>query len=229
MKEDWRIPELAPVLAGADHVDVKVVESRASLREFLAAMIAYQPGWVTFLYGVRMVLVRFLGLRQPGVPQALQLAPAAVPMTPGRKLAFFTVRGAAEDRYWVGDAADKHLTGTLVVVAAPLGDGRRRFYVVTVVHYHNWAGPVYFNLIRPSTISSSGAWPRRGRVAWPPRRLNNTSVAACPHRNNEKAAPVTRPGSLFVKHLRRSGRVTVCRGAQGWGIMLVMTEKKLTN
>jgi hypothetical protein len=168
VNEDWRIPELAPVLAGVDHVDVKVVESRASLREFLAAMLAYQPGWVTFLYGVRRVLVRFLGLRQPGVPHALRLTPAAVPMTPGRKLAFFQVQGAAEDRYWVGAAADKHLTGTLAVVAAPPGAGRRRFYVVTVVHYHNWAGPVYFTLIRPfhhlvvGRMAQAGAGRRAG-------------------------------------------------------------------
>ncbi|MCP4630164.1 MAG: DUF2867 domain-containing protein [bacterium] len=24
-----------------------------------------------------------------------------------------------------------------------------RFYVITVVHYKHWTGPVYFNLIRP--------------------------------------------------------------------------------
>jgi len=30
-----------------------------------------------------------------------------------------------------------------------LADGRKRFHIGTAVHYHNWAGPVYFNVIRP--------------------------------------------------------------------------------
>ena len=44
---------------------------------------------------------------------------------------------------------DTHLTAALVVVAHPLNFGRRRFEVITVVHYHRWTGPVYFNVIRP--------------------------------------------------------------------------------
>src|SRR2546425_5121666 len=35
-----------------------------SMREFIAAMMSYQPGWVTFLYRIRAVFVRFLGMRQ---------------------------------------------------------------------------------------------------------------------------------------------------------------------
>ncbi len=39
-----RIPALAPVLEGADHIDVKVVIGVVSLRAFLAASLGYQPG-----------------------------------------------------------------------------------------------------------------------------------------------------------------------------------------
>ncbi len=49
-----RIPALAPVLEGADHIDVKVVIGAVNLRAFLAASLGYQPGWVTGLYRVSL-------------------------------------------------------------------------------------------------------------------------------------------------------------------------------
>src|SRR5262249_3833971 len=149
MNVSQRFPELAPVLAGADHVDVKVVEGETTLREFLAAMVAYQPGWVTFLYRIRAVFVGFLGVRQKGIPRPIHLLPHEVPMQPGQRYAFFTVRAAKENRYFVAEIGDLHLKAALCVVREPRQGLRNRFYVVTVVHYRNWASPVYFNVIRP--------------------------------------------------------------------------------
>jgi hypothetical protein len=34
-------------------------------------------------------------------------------------------------------------------VAEPVANGLIRYYIVTIVHYLHWTGPVYFNLIRP--------------------------------------------------------------------------------
>jgi hypothetical protein len=34
-------------------------------------------------------------------------------------------------------------------VAEPLANDLIRYYIVTIVHYLHWTGPVYFNLIRP--------------------------------------------------------------------------------
>ncbi|MCY1016680.1 DUF2867 domain-containing protein [Pyxidicoccus sp. MSG2] len=147
-----RLPEvLRPFAQGADHVDVKTVESEATLREFLAGLMSYQPAWVTALYGVRAVFVRLLGMRQHGLPRPQHLRPEDIPMTPGSAAAFFTVRHAEEEHVWVVAVADKHLEATLAVVVEPepTGGPRRRFHVVTLVHYRNWAGPVYFNVIRP--------------------------------------------------------------------------------
>ncbi|MCY1033654.1 DUF2867 domain-containing protein [Corallococcus sp. BB11-1] len=146
------LPEaLRPFAEGADHVDVKTVESEATLREFLAALMSYQPAWMTALYGVRGVFVRLLGMRQHGVPRPQHLRPEDIPMAPGSAASFFTVRHAEEEHVWVVAATDKHLEATLAVVVepAPGGEARRRFHVVTLVHYRNWAGPVYFNVIRP--------------------------------------------------------------------------------
>ncbi|WNG43620.1 DUF2867 domain-containing protein [Archangium minus] len=144
------LPEvLRPFAKGADHVDVKMVESEASLRAFLAGLLSYQPAWVTALYGVRGVFVRMLGLRQLGVPKARHLRPEDIPMTPGSAAAFFTVRHAEEEHVWVVAATDSHLEATLAVVMEPTSGTQKRFHVVTLVHYRHWTGPVYFNVIRP--------------------------------------------------------------------------------
>jgi hypothetical protein len=155
-----QIPELEPVLRGADHIDVKTVTGNLTMREFIAGMMSHQPAWVTWLFGARAVLVRFLGMKQHGLPRPRKLKD--VPVTPGSKVSFFTVRMAQEERYWVAEAEDSHLKGALVVVVEPLQANIKRFHVVTVVHYHNWAGPIYFNIIRPFHHVVVGSMVRAG-------------------------------------------------------------------
>ncbi|MEP7286802.1 MAG: DUF2867 domain-containing protein [Chloroflexota bacterium] len=144
-----RFPQLASLYDKADHVDVKVVEGNVNLRAFVAGMMNYQPAWVTALYGVRAVFVRFLGMRQEGIPKAPALRTETIPMIPGERASFFTVEMAKEDQYWVVRIDDSHLKAALGVVVEPLQNGLKRFHVITIVHYHNWTGPVYFNVIRP--------------------------------------------------------------------------------
>ncbi|WUH99984.1 DUF2867 domain-containing protein [Spirillospora sp. NBC_00431] len=143
------ISELTPLLSEADHVDVKTATSDASLREFVAGAMSWRPAWMRALFRARAVLARLLRLRDPDVPLGGTLRPEDISFTVGDKIAFFTVAAAAEDRYIVLEAADNHLTGHLTVVTAPTADGPARFEVVTVVKYHRWTGPLYFNLIRP--------------------------------------------------------------------------------
>jgi len=143
------IPELAALLAGADHVDVEVAESDRSLREFVAATIGWQPGWMRVLFGVRAGFARLLRLRHPVVLRSRRQRPEEIPFAEGGKVGFFTVVAAVEDRYLLLAAADNHLTGYLAFVAEPAAGERRRFQVITVVTYHRWTGPLYFNLIRP--------------------------------------------------------------------------------
>ncbi len=144
-----KVAALRPILQGADHIDVKVVEGDVSLRQFIAGLLNYAPGWLTMLYRVRGGFVRLLGMRQEGVPRAPHMDAAAVPMTVGAGASFFTVRLAEDGVYWVASAGDRHLDATLGVVAEPLSGRQQRFHVLTVVHYRNWAGPVYFTVIRP--------------------------------------------------------------------------------
>jgi len=81
-----RQPELASLLEHADHVDVKTVIGSVDLRTFLANMFSYQPDWITALYGVRAVFVRFLGLRQIGIPRRQYLKPENIPMQAGQQV-----------------------------------------------------------------------------------------------------------------------------------------------
>ena len=146
-----QIPQIARLLKDSNHMDVKTIEGQTSLRQFIASMLSYYPGWIVFLYRIRAILVRLLGLVKHPVPEALpRLGPQDVSFVVGETVTFFTVRLAEEQHYWVGETPeDKHLRAYFGVVVEPMGDHHKRFYVVTGVHYKHWTGPVYFNLIRP--------------------------------------------------------------------------------
>lgn len=144
-----QIPQFAALVAAADHMDIKTIEGEVSLRQFIAGFIGYLPPWVKLLYGVRMLFVRLLGMRQERIPQKQALSPEDIPFQPGQKLAFFDVHSAEEERFFIAVASESHLAAYLGFVAEPIDERRRRFYVVTIVHYHRWTGPVYFNVIRP--------------------------------------------------------------------------------
>jgi hypothetical protein len=145
----FRLPEFQPLLAGADYIDVKTVTSQVDLRTFLAGLFNYRPAWLMALYGVRRVFVPFLGMRQGKQTFGPFLTPETVPMKVGKRAAFFTIQMVEEERYWVASNQDKHLTATLGVLVEPLNAQQKRFHVFTVVHYNNWAGPVYFQVIKP--------------------------------------------------------------------------------
>lgn len=144
-------PQILSLMEGADHVDVKVVEGTVSLRQFIAGMLSYYPGWIIFLYGIRAVFVRLLGMKQPARPDdLLRLTPEDIPMTTGEKATFFTLRSAKDEEYWIAETPqDKHLRAYFGIVVEPLNDSLKRFHVITIVHYKHWTGPVYFNAIRP--------------------------------------------------------------------------------
>lgn len=142
-------PTIKALADGADHVDIKHYEGDVSLREFVAGFINYHPKWIQFLYGVRGVFVRVLGMRQTGVPPAPNFRAEDIPMQRGERLAIFKVDDAQEDHYFVASAADTHLIAYVAIIAQPISAGRNRFYVATIVKYRHWTGVVYFNVIRP--------------------------------------------------------------------------------
>lgn len=143
------IPPLAQIARNADHLDVKTYEGEVSMAQFVAGFMNFYPGWMKALYRVRWFFVRLLGMTQDGVPPTLMMRPEDVPMQAGKHASFFKVESAEPERYWLVSADEPHLAAYLCIAAQPITDTRRRFSVVTVVHYHKWTGKVYFNVIRP--------------------------------------------------------------------------------
>ncbi len=140
---------LLPWLVGADHLDVKTVSSRREFAQVLAGVLNFRPAWLRALYALRGILARLLGLaHHPPAPLPAK-GPAALPWRPGEVAGGFRVLTAEPDSLWVGEAADRHLSARLALWAAPPLDGRRRYHLATIVHYRDWRGPLYFNLIRP--------------------------------------------------------------------------------
>jgi hypothetical protein len=146
-----QIPQIAQLLKGSNYIDVKTIEGHTSLRQFIASMLSYYPGWIVFLYRIRAILVKLLGLVKHPAPEALpKLGPQDVSFKVGEAVTFFTVRLAEEKHYWVGETPeDKHLSAYFGVVVEPIEGHLKRFHVATIVYYKHWTGPVYFNLIRP--------------------------------------------------------------------------------
>ncbi|MFC1825531.1 DUF2867 domain-containing protein [Thermodesulfobacteriota bacterium] len=151
MKHLARIEAIGPFLAYADYTDVKMIEGDVSLQSFVASMLSYCPWWLIWLYHIRAVVARLLGLvDQEQLDMPIALEADSVPLLPGETAAFFTVRAAEKDKYWIAETPeDKHLRAYFCVEAETLDDNRKRFHVVTIVHHKHWTGPVYFNLIRP--------------------------------------------------------------------------------
>ena len=146
-----RPKKLDPYFHHADYTDIKSTDGTVSLRQFISGMLSYYPWWIVFLYRIRAVLARMLGLVKHEKPDILpSITPEALSFEPGEMASFFIVRTAEEETYWVAETPeDKHLTAYFGVIAESLGNGRTRFHVLTSVSYIHWTGPVYFNLIRP--------------------------------------------------------------------------------
>ena len=146
-----KIKELDFYFQNVDYTDIKTIEGKKSLREFIAKMLSYYPLWLLLLYQIREILVKALGLVRHEKPDKLPLiAPEDISFIPGENVSFFIVSKAEEDLYWVAETPkDKHLTAYFGVVPEKLENDLTRFYVFTSVKYKNWTGPIYFNLIRP--------------------------------------------------------------------------------
>ena len=143
-----QIEELQPLLKGADHIDVKIVEGNISHEEFISSFLSF-PKWIQFLFKLRLFLAKFFGLQHKSVTDPI-LESKDIPLTIGDSIRSFTVVMVKKNQYWVVESPnDKHLKAYLGVFTEPLQGDNKRFYVVTVVYYKHWTGPVYFNIIRP--------------------------------------------------------------------------------
>ncbi len=146
-----RHPELKTFLSDYDHIDIKTVSGNKSMREFLAGMMSYQPLWLIFLFKLRIIVVRILGLKkQEKLEDVPHVTIDNISFASGENVAFFITRAAKEDEYWVGETPeDKHLEAFVCVVREKIKNNQQQFHVITMVRYRHISGPIYFNLIRP--------------------------------------------------------------------------------
>jgi hypothetical protein len=142
-------PALAALWERADDLHVLTFDSRMQLRDFLAALLSYMPGWMRCLYRVRKGFVALLGANQDGIPEARDILPQDVSFTPGHTAAFFTVIAAQEERFWLAEARDEIITGYLGVVVEDQGQGAHRFHFISGATWRNWRGRLYYTAILP--------------------------------------------------------------------------------
>ncbi len=133
----------------ADHIDIKQYEGEKDLQQFIADMFSYSPFWLSFLYKIRKVFVRLLGMTQEEYIDDICLKPEDISMIPGENVLFFKVKEAKKDQFWIGIGEDKHLSALIGIVLEKTYKGTNQYHIITIVHYRDWSGPVYFNVIRP--------------------------------------------------------------------------------
>lgn len=144
-----QIPAVAARFTGADVTDIKTTDATITVRQFVAGLLSYQPGWVQFMFRVRKASMELLHLAQDGEDKPPALTPENLPVTPGEDAYIFTVVEAQEDRFWIGTMIDDNLDADLLVVAEPLVDGRNRIYAITLVRFNKPMGRLYFRFIEP--------------------------------------------------------------------------------
>lgn len=144
-----RLPGMSGLLDGVDHVDVHSMSGPGSVRALAASITSYRPAWMALLWRVRVWLLRALGHAGHGVPERVLLNEKTLPLSPGDKVGSFEVVRSDGETHWVIEGRENHLDGVVAIVAEPLPEEGNLFHVVTLVHYHDRAGVVYFNLIRP--------------------------------------------------------------------------------
>ncbi|NDV26489.1 DUF2867 domain-containing protein [Desulfovibrio sp. JC010] len=142
------IPQIHKISTSADHVYSHVFDSRRDMDDFLVRLMSYKPGWLVFLYKVRGVLARIMRLKHDEfVNHGLEVSD--YDFNPGGQVDFFNSVDFEAERFWIGEAEDKHLIGYIGVVSEIAENGLYNYHVFTIVRYRHWTGPIYFNLIRP--------------------------------------------------------------------------------
>ncbi|WP_421902512.1 DUF2867 domain-containing protein [Maridesulfovibrio sp.] len=142
------IPQLQKICSNADHIYSVGFDSRRDMEDFLIRLMSYKPGWLTFLYKVRGVLAGIMGLKHDEfMNHGLEVSD--YDFSRGGQVDFFNSIDFEANKFWIGEATDKHLSGYIGVVSEPAETGLNYYHVFTIVHYKHWTGPVYFNLIRP--------------------------------------------------------------------------------
>jgi hypothetical protein len=105
------------------------------------------PVWLQTLFKLRDWLVKPFGLKT-GNPKKNFKQKFEEAIRGGNPLDLMTVPAKTADET-VMRLTDKHLTTELSVHTERLSNNQRKISIITLVHYHNTLGKIYFFLIRP--------------------------------------------------------------------------------
>jgi len=132
----------------ADYLDVFACETISdtlpTTDDIIISFFTDMPGWVNALFKIRNFLVRFVGLKgDEGDISQLEEC-----VRTGGKYGFISVPDK-NDHETVLLLEDKHLNAYLSVHLAETATNKRNVSLITVVHFNNRLGNIYFAVIKP--------------------------------------------------------------------------------
>ena len=104
------------------------------------------PKWVEALFNLRNLLVKPFGLQSDNFEQHVQEFEDCIRNGKSTKLASLSARSENETVICLND---KHLKANMSVLIKDIGAQKKRIYLSTIVHFHNWTGRAYFYAICP--------------------------------------------------------------------------------
>ncbi len=147
-KCDMPQDSLARAFLPADYSDVykcrAVLPQGAGPDDIMVGFWTDFPGWVAALFRLRNFLVRLVGLKGPDQGKIQELERC---IRTGGSYGLASV-AAKNGEQTLLRLSDRHLDALMGVHIAGQGDVKE-VYAVTLVHYHNRLGRVYFFFVRP--------------------------------------------------------------------------------
>lgn len=113
--------------------------------DLLIAFWGMDKGWVDSLFKLRNALVKPLGLKSGDKDRGLGMAEC---IRKGGSYSFASVTDKSANETVIS-LNDKHLKAYLSANISEAENNRKRISLITVVHFHNWLGYVYFYAIMP--------------------------------------------------------------------------------
>lgn len=142
--EDSQVNKYLP----ADYSDVFACETISNALptpdDIVISLFTDMPGWVNALFKLRHFLVRFVGLKG-GDSDTNRLKEC---IRTGGRYGFVSVSDK-NDHETVLLLEDKHLNAYLSIHVAETGINKRIVSLITVVHFNNKLGNIYFAVIKP--------------------------------------------------------------------------------
>lgn len=133
----------------ADYADAfacEVIDAKPlSAEDIIVCLWTVMPGWVNAFFRLRNVLVRPFGLKGDESKERAAELEDIIRNGGNTGLASVADKSGSET---VLKLSDKHLDAYMSVHIAENGDSQT-ITVITIVHYHNALGKVYFFFVRP--------------------------------------------------------------------------------